>query len=169
MANPKTIEYRNPFALIQSKPDPWKGYVRSAGNFLVFDSVENGARAGMINLINTYLKRGRNTIATIIPVYAPEPDKSKIENYMAFLEAKTGMNRNQVIDTREEFLSLARYITWFEAGRDWINMEQLNRAYNAAIENTGFIQWGEVKEAGIKLGALMTFGALGLAVYYWLK
>lgn len=169
MPNPKTIEYKNPFALIQAKPSPWKGYVRSVGNFLVFDSVENGARAGMINLINTYLKRGRNTIATIIPVYAPEPDKSKIENYIAFLEAKTGMNRNQVIDTREEFLSLARYITWFEAGRDWITMEQLNKAYNAAIENTGFIQWGEVRESAIKFGALITFGALGLAVYYWLK
>ena len=169
MSTPRTIRLKNPFALIQAKPSPWKGYVRSEGNFLEFDSVENGARAGMINLINTYLLRGRDTIGEIIPVYAPEPEVQKIENYMAFLENKTGMKRDEPIKTAEQFLRLAKAITWFEAGKDWIPESTIKKAYNQAIESTGFSSFGKISVASFRLGIVLLMGGISYALYKYIE
>jgi hypothetical protein len=43
----------------------------SIGYFSVFDSLDNGIRAGMLNLKNYFNKKGLNTIGDIINTYAP--------------------------------------------------------------------------------------------------
>jgi len=69
MATPKTIATKNPFALIQKVPSKWVGLKGTQPNgFLIFDTTNNGLRAGWINLHNTYFKRGRDTLKEIIPV-----------------------------------------------------------------------------------------------------
>ena len=169
MATPRTIRFNNPFALIQTAPDKWQGLVPGSTGFLQFDSVENGARAGMITLINTYLRRGRDTIGKIIPVYAPEPEAQKIENYIAFLENKTGMHRDDQIKNVDQFLKLAKNITWFEAGKDWIPESTIKKAYNQAIESTGFSSFGKISVASFRLGIVLLMGGISYALYRYLE
>jgi len=154
----KTIETNNPFALIQpyGKASPWKGLTAQRENgFLVFDTVENGLRAGFINLYNTYLKRGRNTIATIIPVYAPDGG----EAYIRFLEKFTGWDRNKVIQTQGEVFKLAHGIINFEAGKNWVGVHQIARAQEVALEYLGLES--KVKKAAISGGVVI----VGIVAY----
>lgn len=168
MATPRTIRFNNPFALIQTAPDKWQGLVPGSTGFLQFDSVENGARAGMITLINTYLRRGRDTIGKIIPVYAPEPEAQKIENYIAFLENKTGMHRDDQIKNVDQFLKLAKNITWFEAGKDWVSEKTIANAYNKAVDATGFSVWAKAKVATFRFGILALMGLASYGLYRYL-
>lgn len=54
----------------------------SIGYFLVFDNLQNGVRAGMKNLTNTYFKVGIDTVATIINKYAPPSDGNDTASYV---------------------------------------------------------------------------------------
>jgi hypothetical protein len=158
----KTIETNNPFALIQpyGKASPWNGLKGQRENgFLVFDTVENGLRAGFINLYNTYLKRGRNTIASIIPVYAPDGG----EPYIKFLERYTGFNRNKVIQSQGEVLKLAQGIVHFEAGKNWISPAKIASAQVVALEYLGLES--KVKKAAIGGG----FVIVGIVAYFAYK
>jgi len=159
-----TQQTNNPFALIQKygKPSPWKGLKgqRESG-FLVFDTVENGLRAGFINLYNTYFKRGRNTIATIIPVYAPEKDKRKVEAYIRFLENYTKWDRNKVISIPTETLLLGRGIIHFEAGQAWIPEREIQQAHSVALQYLGL-------EAKAQKAAYTGGAVLVAAISYWI-
>ena len=159
-----TQQTNNPFALIQKygKPSPWKGLKgqRESG-FLVFDTVENGLRAGFINLYNTYFKRGRNTIGTIIPIYAPEKDKSKVESYMNFLQKFTGFARNQVIQGPDQVLLLARGIIQFEAGKSWVDIQKIKDAHSVALQYLGLEE--KAKKAAFTGGAVLV-----AAISYWI-
>lgn len=159
-----TQQTNNPFALIQKygKPSPWKGLKgqRESG-FLVFDTVENGLRAGFINLYNTYFKRGRNTIGTIIPIYAPEKDKSKVESYMNFLQKFTGFGRNQVIQGPDQVLLLARGIIQFEAGKSWIQIDKIEQAHSVALQYLGL-------ETAAKKAAFTGGAVIIAALAFWI-
>lgn len=54
----------------------------SIGYFLVFDNLQNGVRAGMRNLTNSYFKAEINTVATIINKYAPPSDGNDTTSYI---------------------------------------------------------------------------------------
>lgn len=129
-----TIRYNNPFALIQLKPDNWVGLKgKTEGNFLIFDTPFNGARAGWINLYNTYLKKGRNTANQIIPIYAPDSGGMN-NNYVQFVAARMGITADTPITTAAQIWELGRAIVFFEAGRAWYADTELYRAYLAAAE-----------------------------------
>lgn len=160
----KTIETNNPFALIQpyGKASSWNGLKGQRENgFLVFDTVENGLRAGFINLYNTYLKRGRNTIATIIPVYAPDGG----EPYIRFLESFTGWDRNKVIQTQDEVFKLAQGIIRFEAGKQWITPVRIANAHKVALDYLGLES--KVKKAAIG-GGFVIVGIVAYIAYRYL-
>ena len=64
----------------QQKQDD--GTFLDIGSFLVFDELNNGIRAGMKNLVNTYFNQGINTVETIINKYAPPSDNNNTESYI---------------------------------------------------------------------------------------
>ena len=55
----------------------------SIGYFLVFDTLNNGVRAGMKNLVNGYFNQSINTVTAIISRYAPSSDGNNTTSYIA--------------------------------------------------------------------------------------
>jgi hypothetical protein len=62
-----------------------QGYRGSSpiGNFLVFDNLQNGVRAGMLNLFNSYFRANINTVEGIINKYAPASDNNNTPEYIS--------------------------------------------------------------------------------------
>jgi hypothetical protein len=137
------ITSNNPFALIQAygRADNWTGLKGQWPNgFLIFDTPLNGARAGIISFINTYLKRGINTIEKIFPIYAPggpgtgnDPDA-----YIRNVEAWSGIPRNKPLTTAPDILKVLKAITRVESGKDWLPNPILVAAYEGAADYTKF-------------------------------
>jgi len=78
--NYSTFTDNNPFNLRPLSGQQFNGTIgqkegfnngTSIGYFSVFDSLDNGIRAGMLNLKNYFNKKGLNTIGDIINTYAP--------------------------------------------------------------------------------------------------
>jgi len=135
------IKSNNPFALIQSfgRADKWQGLTgQTPSGFLIFDNAVNGTRAGFISFINTYLKRGINTIEKIFPKYAPASDpRNDPQQYIANVEKLTGIKRNQPITTAEQIMAIGKAIIRVESGRDWIDNATLVTGYTLAAQATG--------------------------------
>lgn len=89
----------NPFNIVYSKMNNWKGQLGStqgiAGKFCVFETLEYGIRAGLINLRNGYFRRGVNTIDEIINKYSA----TDVEAYKAYLEAQMRIGRHKELST----------------------------------------------------------------------
>lgn len=136
MAQPK--ETNNPFALIQEKPGSWKGLTGSKPNgFLIFENQMYGIRAGFINLVQTYLNRGLNTISKIMPVYAPAGHGANDPAvYITLVENKTGIDRNTKISTPEQIMKVGRAIVQVEEGSFWVNEKDFIDGFNAAMRYT---------------------------------
>lgn len=136
------IKYNNPFALIQTpgKADAWQGLEKQLpSGFLVFKNSLFGARAGIISFINTYLKRGVNTIEKIIPIYAPASDSRNNPNqYINNLVKFTGIPKNQPLTEPGDILKVLKGIVRIEAGSDWLPDAVLLSAYEFAAEQTKF-------------------------------
>mgnify|MGYP000719443881 CR=1 FL=1 len=132
-------QWNNPLALIQKKPDNWNGLVGvTSGGFLKFASVSLGARAGYINLVNTYLSRGRNTIAQIIPIYAPKGHgANNPDAYISALSKFTGIGPNEKIKPNQLFklgLGIARVELGFHP-----NESEMRSGFNLALKRIGII------------------------------
>lgn len=156
----KTQQTNNPFALIQTYggASRWKGLAgQRADGFLVFDTPRNGIRAGFINLVNTYFKRDRNTIASIIPVYAPDSVKPDGSNpYISFIEKQLKINRNQKIDYKTQpdlLFNLGLAIVQFEAGKQWVSKQDFTNGYNDAMEYLELSR--KVEKAGMGIMAVV--------------
>jgi hypothetical protein len=142
MATPP-ISANNPFALIQApgRADKWIGLVGQYPNgFLIFDNVTNGARAGIISFINTYLKRGINTIEKIFPIYAPGgPGTGNNPNlYIENVSKWTGIPKNKPLTNAGDIVKVLKAITRVESGKDWLSNPTIIAAYQYAIEYTKF-------------------------------
>jgi hypothetical protein len=152
--DPKTLPIRanNPFALIQSMDaaKKWEGFLNINGNgFVFFDTPYSGTRAGFISFINTYLKRGINTIEKIFPMYAPASDPRNNPNkYIDTVSQLTKIPKNVPLTTAEQILAVGKAIIRVESGSDWIDNSILSGAYAAAANKTGYPQ---LKKGSVKL------------------
>ena len=170
MAN-KTLPMvaNNPFALIQNvtQAQKWEGYVSSNGNgFVFFNTPYSGVRAGFISLINTYLKRGLNTIEKIFPVYAPATDpRNNPEKYINTVSSLTKIPRNAPLTTAEQIVAIGKAIIRVESGSDWIDNATLVGGYVAAANKTGFPQ---LKKSSVKL-AIPFFFTILIAIIWITK
>lgn len=152
------IKHNNPFALIQTPKgaDRWRGLLTQLPNgFLVFDNAENGVRAGFVNLWNTYLSKGINTIEQIFPIYAPEKDKNKPEQYIQNVVRFTKIPRNEPITTAPQILAIGRAIIRVESGKDWINNATLVTGYQLAAAQT---QLPKLENKTVRLAIPFFFG-----------
>lgn len=129
----KTQRNNNPFALIQPRPDRWQGLVPGSSGFLTFEEVKWGVRAGYINLINAYFKKGLNTLELIFPKYAPKVDNNNPQAYIQFVEKFTGIDRRTVITKAAQIYNLGRAIERVEGGRSWVDAEEWDEGWKLAI------------------------------------
>lgn len=149
---PLPIRANNPFALIQNidQAKKWNGYVSSNSNgFVFFDTPYSGTRAGFISFINTYLKRGKNTIEKIFPIYAPATDpRNNPQKYIDTVSKLTKIPKDAPLTTAEQILAVGKAIIKVESGIDWIPNEILVGGYAAAAQQTGYPQ---LKKGSIRL------------------
>lgn len=67
---PRGIRNKNPLNIRYSPMNHWKGQIGSPSGFCEFDTMEHGYRAALVLLLN-YVKRGYDTIGSIIGRWAP--------------------------------------------------------------------------------------------------
>jgi hypothetical protein len=154
---------KNPFSLIQDKPSAWQGLVPGSTGFLKFTSNVYGVRAGFINLVNTYLDRGLDTIARIFPVYAPVGHGANDpQAYIASVERLSGIPRDMVIATPEQIYRIGKAIVQVEEGKFWVPQDEFDQGFNLAMKakNREMI----VAAGGMGLSAIV----IGIGVWYFL-
>ena len=130
-------KYNNPLALIQRIPDEWKGLVgKTSGGFLMFSSFVYGARAGYINLVNGYLKRGLNTPSKITPVYAPKGHGGNDPAaYARLIASQMGITVNTRLKASDLFalgLAMARVELGYAP-----SVSLMRKGFDMAIERVG--------------------------------
>jgi len=106
-----SYDQNNPFGLIVSSSN-WQGELPSGNKWEKFNTMENGIRAGIINLKNGYFNRGLDTIQEILNVY----NKNANAGYFSHLEKSMGYNRNTPIPASEN-MKLAYYMATYESPR----------------------------------------------------
>ena len=154
----------NPFAIMDTTPDPWKGLKgKAVDGFLIFDNPINGVRAGFINLTNTYLKQGYNTIEKIFPKYAPAGHGANVpEDYIKRVVSLTGIPRNTPIQTKDDIKKLGKAIVTHEEGKFWLTQKDFDQGFDDAIKSSSFLS--SLKSAGLSIGLLI--GAFILYLIY---
>src|SRR5437868_14638373 len=75
----------------------WLHSIGANKGFTVFDSVEYGIRA-MATDIRTKLNKGKNTLDTYIPIYAP-PSENDTTAYINRVADSTGFSPNEKLST----------------------------------------------------------------------
>lgn len=79
--------------------EPWRNSSKGAGGFARFNTVEDGARAAVINL-NTYYNRGLDTINEIISSWAPSTENDT-QNYINIVASKMHKDPNEHINIKD--------------------------------------------------------------------
>ena len=129
--------YKNPFALIQPDPDNWQGLVGHDNGKLKFINNVYGARAGYINLINTYITKGLDTTSKIFPVYAPKGHGANDpQKYIEYVENISEIGPNDKIDSLESLYALGRAIARVERG-SFLDSASLKEGFKLALQAVG--------------------------------
>jgi len=84
--------------------------------FRKFDTLVNGFRAMFVLLKHSYIDNGYNTIAKILPRYAPSADANNPNEYINSVEEMTGIDRNQVLSSYNDLLPIVKAMAKIETG-----------------------------------------------------
>ena len=117
----------NPGNLIYSKSNNWVGQIGKEKGFVKFKTPEHGIRA-MKKILD---KRTGETVREIVSKWAP-PHENKTENYIDFVERKTGFKESKRIQTDEEKFKLIKAIVNMEIGRVPYSDKQIKDGMNLA-------------------------------------
>ena len=96
----------------------WQGQTGAdSDGYVIFNTVENGVRA-MTKDLKTKIARGLNTIAKIIPVYAPEFE-NPTSTYITRVSEWAATPKDKVIDpaNKVQMLAIVSAMIRFENGR----------------------------------------------------
>ncbi len=97
MALSRGYKNKNPGNIRLTPGSLWKGEVKGTDkSFKTFSSMGYGYRAIFVTL-NSYFKKGFNTISKIISRYAPSSENAT-EAYIATVERRSGIHRDTVLD-----------------------------------------------------------------------
>jgi len=154
---PRGIRNKNPGNLRYRADWGWKGVIGvDDKQFAVFEAVEWGL-FHFGKQLERYKKRGLDTLAKIIPVYAPKSDNNDEVAYIRSVEAQTGIDKNTVLDLQDPVVmeKLMRAFTRHEQGmppgglNDWYDDATYSRAIDLLkpIRNSRTIQGSVVSGA----------------------
>jgi len=88
-------DINNPFDLRAGTP--WKGVIGERNGFAMFNTLENGLRAGMVDLHVAWKRDGLNSIDAIVRKYAP-PSENETTTYINGVCSFTGWGRYDPLD-----------------------------------------------------------------------
>ncbi len=130
--SPIGLRQNNPGNL-RDTPTPWQGAVGAQGGFEQFDTPENGIRALARNL-QTYGKRGLNTVEGIIGRWAP-PNENNTGAYIGTVAQALGVDPRQPLDMNDPqtLAKLSTAIIQHENGQQPFAPEQIMSGVQAAF------------------------------------
>ena len=144
------IDCKNPLNLMSSPQFTWKGEQKPtsdpAKRLCTFDTMEDGIRAGCVNLLSYYLQDGCETVRQIINRYAPTnlsfdvvgetPDNNNTAEYIAFMADRIGVDPDAPINmtARATLLAWVAAQIHFEQGSDCCTPEQIAAGVDAALQ-----------------------------------
>jgi hypothetical protein len=132
------LDCQNPMNVMTTPAFTWDGEIKPTldpkGFLCTFDTIENGIRAGAINLLSYYLQDGCDTIQTIITRYAPG-NSNPTASYILFVANHCGVDPAAKVDlTNPAFLkNLCYAISCFEQGCDCVTDAQLTSGVYLAL------------------------------------
>lgn len=132
---PRGLRNNNPGNLIKTSI-PWVGKIYPSGDahFEQFNTLENGARAMFMDLINDITKGGKDTLREVIYEYAP-PFENNTQAYLNEVSQATGLKPDDKIVLSDNFLrSIAKVITKVENGakyESFLTIGDINAAINS--------------------------------------
>ena len=110
---PRGIRNNNPGNIEYSAANDWQGQTGSDGRYAVFSDPVWGIRA-MGKVLDSYGRRGVDTVAEIVATWAPESE-NPTGNYIATVEELTGLTAASRI-TRADYPALVEAMIYFENG-----------------------------------------------------
>jgi hypothetical protein len=125
MSTVRGVRNKNLLNIKFNKANNWQGQTGSDGTFSIFDTVENGLRAGFIILKN-YKKRGIDTLPEIIATFAPNSENDT-ENYISFVANRANVPVNRPLTIAEEKRVIAAMVK-METGQT-ISPDVVERAF----------------------------------------
>lgn len=125
--NPFNLEFRN---------IGWRGElgIDSSGRFSVFDTAQNGIRAGMINIHTKMTRDGLNTVRKIISRLSPSFE-NPTEAFIQFVSRRLSVAADQPIQFGNTILPMSKAIIQFENGIQPFSNDELE----SALRETGRI------------------------------
>lgn len=113
------IRNNNPFN-IKKGSQGWKGETKFNSDpvFCRFSNINYGIRAGILLLLNGYLRKGYKTVDAIIKRYAPSTENNTT-SYIAYI-----LNNSPIFPSQEicvdslSFYHLCKCICWYESKFD---------------------------------------------------
>ena len=138
---PRGIRNNNPGNLIYVPNINWRGEIGVDGRLLIFDTMLNGVRACVKDLLagfkevnRTAGKSGEDTIREIITEFAP-PHENDTEAYIAAVSQRSGFGPDLVLTPDQETLfKLATAIFHHENGGDFVSDADIAAGVVAALE-----------------------------------
>jgi len=129
--SPVGLRNNNPFNL-EHRNIGWIGEIGTDGRFSIFDTAENGIRAGMINIHTKMERDGLRTIRKLIQRLSPAFE-NPTEKFIQFVSRELSVAPDQPINFRQHILPLSKAIIQFENGQQPFTDAELQ----AALQRTG--------------------------------
>lgn len=137
----------------------------SPGNFIQFDSLQNGYRAMMKDIVNK-IKSGNDTITKIIYKYAPPSDNNPTEDYIRFVSNSSGIDSNKKLSATDskQVSEIAYSMSLFEHGvnDDGTLQDALNKAKNILFNIIDSVQKNPAK-------SFVTVAVVGILIYLYFQ
>jgi hypothetical protein len=133
----KGIRSNNPFN-IEKSDAPFQGKVANEGRFEGFKTPFLGIRAGAVNTITQFEKRGLNTVQGLVSRHAPEHE-NPTDAFIQFVSKRLGVEPGEVIDITNED-TLVKYVNaiiHFENGGNPFDASLVREAVQDARQTKG--------------------------------
>ena len=124
--SPLGLQNNNPFNL-EFRNIGWRGEIGTDGRFSIFDTSENGIRAGMINIHTKMTRDGLNTVRKIISRLSPAFE-NPTEAFIQFVSRRLNVAADQPITFRPTIIAMSKAIIQFENGQQPFTDTELQTA-----------------------------------------
>jgi hypothetical protein len=116
-SSPKGIRNNNPFNIEFRSSIDWIGQIGTDGRFAIFNTAENGIRAGMINIRTKFTRDGANTVRSLLNILSPSFE-NPTESFVFFVSGRLGVSPDQPLDYDKVIIPLSKAIVTFENGEN---------------------------------------------------
>lgn len=127
---PRGIRNNNP-TNIEDSGIAWRGRIGNDGRYVIFDTPENGLRAGYLEIWDSIYHDGDDTIRTLIRQWAP-PNENETAAYISSVSLQTKIGKDSKLNYARDATKILHAIVRHENGQDPYTSAQYDQAYREA-------------------------------------